>query len=179
MTDSNERVLRIEKKIRADINVLPELYEEFESILKRCAIDPTEIFDLKTSLSEAVANSTEHGYNFNKDNFISITYILREKSVAIIVEDKGVGFVPRKEFKLRDYGENSDFRGNGLFLLNNLNDRLVVRSTPGKGTWVMVEKICNERLNLQNVAGSISEYENIITEETLKFLDSSINVSGH
>lgn len=175
MTGSNERVLRIEKKIRADINVLPGLYEEFEGILKHCGADPAEIFDLKTSLSEAVANSTEHGYNFNKDNFIFITYVLTEKSIAIIVEDKGTGFVPKKEFKLRDYSENSDFRGNGLFLLNNLNDRFVIRSEPGKGTWVMVEKTCNERLNLQNIAGSISEYENIITEETLRFLDSSIN----
>lgn len=108
-------------------------------------LDPTveEISDIKTAVSEAVTNCIVHGY---KDG-IGMVYIhvkiFEGNRISINIKDKGCGIADVKKameplFTTCDTGERA---GLGFSIMDSFMDKLKVRSKPGKGTSVTLEKI--------------------------------------
>ena len=105
--------------------------------------DPTieAISELKTVISEAVTNAIVHGYK-NADGIIHIKATLYEdKTIKIVVKDKGVGISDIKRAMVPLFTTGSDERaGMGFTIMETFSDRLRVSSREGRGTSVYIEK---------------------------------------
>lgn len=106
-------------------------------------LDPTvaEIADVKTAVSEAVTNAIVHAY---PDTFgtVYIEARLCDNGKAVIkVRDTGVGIPDIAKALEPLYTTSSDERaGLGFAVMQSFMDSVRVRSTPGKGTTVTMEK---------------------------------------
>ena len=107
-------------------------------------LNPTleEVADLKTAVSEAVTNCIIHAYE-GKVCKIRLTCRLAEKALWVDVEDQGVGISDIRQameplFTTCETGERA---GLGFSIMGSFMDRLRVRSKPGSGTSVTLEKI--------------------------------------
>ena len=111
--------------------------------------DPTmdELADIKTAVSEAVTNCIVHAYP-NVIGPVTLTAALQEGGVLrIVVADKGCGIddVPRAMQPMFTTG-GEERSGMGFTIMESFMDRLVVRSTPGRGTTVVMRKRLAPRL---------------------------------
>lgn len=111
-------------------------------------LDPTieELNDIKTAVSEAVTNCIVHAYR-NTIGPIYITVGIYEgDKVRIRIRDKGCGIedVHRAMEPLFTTG-GSERAGLGFAVMESFTDKLRVRSTPGKGTTVTMEKVIEKR----------------------------------
>ena len=105
--------------------------------------DPTieAVSELKTIISEAVTNAIVHGYK-NADGIIHIKATLYEdKTIKIVVKDRGVGIPDIKIAMVPLFTTGSDERaGMGFTIMETFSDKLKVSSKEGKGTSVFIEK---------------------------------------
>ncbi|MBQ4118683.1 MAG: anti-sigma F factor [Clostridia bacterium] len=107
-------------------------------------LDPNveEISDIKTAVSEAVTNCIVHGYR----DGIGVVYIhvkiFEGAKVVIIIKDKGcgIGDVKKAMEPLYTTCETGERAGLGFSIMESFMDKLKVRSRPGKGTSVTLEK---------------------------------------
>ncbi len=111
-------------------------------------LDPTleEISDIKTAVSEAVTNCIVHAYpNALGTVYITVT-IYEEGKVQIRIRDKGCGIPDVKKAMEPLFTTGGEERaGLGFAVMESFTDRLKVRSTPGKGTTVTLEKVIQKR----------------------------------
>ena len=106
-------------------------------------LDPTvaQLADIKTAVSEAVTNAVVHAY----PDTIGTVYMemkLTDSGKAIIkIRDRGVGIPDIKKAMEPLYTTSSDERaGLGFAVMQSFTDKVRVRSAPGKGTTVTLEK---------------------------------------
>ena len=112
-------------------------------------LDPTavDIADVKCAVSEAVTNCIVHAYK-HSGGIIFITVSLLEGRVARIeIKDRGCGIADVKEARqpLFTTDAASERSGMGFTVMESFTDKLQVRSTPGKGTVIVMYKILGER----------------------------------
>lgn len=106
-------------------------------------LDPAvdELADLRTAVSEAVTNAIVHAYP-DRLGLITLTVKLYENGrVNLQVKDKGAG-IPDVEKAMEPLfttgGEERS--GLGFSVMESFTDRLRVKSAPGKGTTVTMDK---------------------------------------
>lgn len=93
-------------------------------------LDPTleELGDIRTAVSEAVANCIEHAYP-DKIGIITLRCrILNGKTLDIVVKDKGIGIM------------EPNLGSMGFTMMKSLMTAFSVISEPGKGTTVHMRK---------------------------------------
>lgn len=107
------------------------------------SLDPTveELSDIKTAVSEAVTNAIVHGYR-EKMGKIYITATITDKNIIRIkVRDNGVGIEDIEQARQPLFttlgGERA---GLGFAVMESFMDKVKVRSAPGRGTTVTLEK---------------------------------------
>ena len=107
------------------------------------ALDPTleELNDIKTAVSEAVTNAIVHGYR-EKMGKIYITASITDKNIIRIkVRYRGVGIEDIEQARQPLFttlgGERA---GLGFAVMESFTDKVRVRSAPGRGTTVTLEK---------------------------------------
>ena len=106
-------------------------------------LDPTldELGDVKTAVSEAVTNAIVHAY---PDRIGRVVMKLRRREnqvLEIVVRDWGVGIADVEQARTPLFTTGSEERsGMGFTIMESFMDRLVVRSTPGRGTTVVMRK---------------------------------------
>ena len=109
-----------------------------------CALcDPTveEISDIKTAVSEAVTNAIVHGYKEKQGRIYIDAALFADNTVKIRIRDKGIGIEDVKKAMEPLYTTAGEERsGLGFSVMESFTDKLVVRSTPGKGTVVTLTK---------------------------------------
>lgn len=106
-------------------------------------LDPTveELCDIKTALSEAVTNAVVHGYR----TAIGTVYIQAKRKgdrVILQVRDKGCGIadIPQAMEPLFTTAPDGESAGLGFAVMQQLCDKVKVRSAPGRGTTVVLER---------------------------------------
>ena len=112
-------------------------------------LDPTavDIADVKCAVSEAVTNCIVHAYK-HSGGMIFITVSLLEGRVARIeIKDRGCGIADVKEARqpLFTTDAESERSGMGFTVMESFTDKLQVRSTPGKGTVIVMYKVLGEK----------------------------------
>lgn len=106
-------------------------------------LDPAvdELADLRTAVSEAVTNAIVHAYP-DRLGTITLTAKLYDNGcVWVRVRDKGCGIPDVEQAMEPLYTTGGEERsGLGFSVMQSFTDKLRVRSVPGKGTTVTMEK---------------------------------------
>lgn len=107
-------------------------------------LDPNveELSDIKTAVSEAVTNSIVHGYKERIGTVYIHVKIFEEARISICIRDKGCGIsdIGKAMEPLYTTCETGERAGLGFSIMESFMDKLKVRSKPGKGTSVTLEK---------------------------------------
>ncbi len=120
-----------------------------ESFARSCAacfaaqLDPTleELGDMKTAVSEAVTNAVVHAYPDSIGRILMKLRILEDGTLEITVRDWGCGIPDVAKAMEPLYTTGGEERsGMGFSIMACFTDALRVRSTPGKGTTVVMRK---------------------------------------
>ena len=111
-------------------------------------MDPTldELNDIKTAVSEAVTNAIIHGYP-NKIGKVTMRLTIKEGEILeIVVRDWGVGIPDVDKARQPMYTTGNEERsGMGFTIMESFMDGMTVRSKPGKGTTVILQKVLEAR----------------------------------
>lgn len=109
-------------------------------------LNPTleEVDDVKTAVSEAVTNAVIHGYQ-GEGGIIYLDVEVRGQELSVIIKDTGVGIPNIKQamepmFTTDPDGERS---GMGFSFMEAFMDQVEVKSAPGDGTVVIMNKKIN------------------------------------
>ena len=112
-------------------------------------MDPTmeELGDIKTAVSEAVTNAIVHAYPETVGTVWLRARILDGDTLELTVKDKGRGIPDVKQAMEPLYSTGGDDRsGMGFTIMESFMDRLRVRSAPGKGTTVTMQRRIRKKL---------------------------------
>ncbi len=116
--------------------------------------DPTvnDISDVKTALSEAVTNSIIHAYKEVTGKVYVNMKLTDERVVIIKVKDKGAGIkdIEKAMEPLFTTG-GEEQAGIGFSVMQSFSDSLKVKSTPGKGTTVVITKKLSSKDDIKNI----------------------------
>lgn len=111
-------------------------------------LDPSieEISDIKTAVSEAVTNCIIHGYE-EKIGTIHIECKLYQKTIEIVIMDKGKGIENISQAKEPLFTTKPELErsGMGFTIMESFMDKLRVRSAPGRGTTVTMQRRIRRR----------------------------------
>ena len=107
-------------------------------------MDPTveELSDIRTAVSEAVTNCIVHGYP-NSVGIVTLEAGIRaDNRIVIRIKDKGRGIedIPQAMEPMFTTCQTGERAGLGFAVMESFTDKMKVRSTPGKGTTVTLEK---------------------------------------
>ena len=107
-------------------------------------LDPTveEMSELKTAISEAVTNSIIHGYKDDVSGEVKIEAELNENVATYIITDSGCGIEDVEKAREPLYSGSGDAErsGMGFSIMEAFMDELVVESSPGRGTRIIMKK---------------------------------------
>ena len=106
-------------------------------------MDPTlnELEDIKTAVSEAVTNAIVHAYPEALGTVQVKVRVCGENVLEITVRDHGRGIPDIEKARQPMFTTGGEERsGMGFTIMESFMDRLVVRSTPGRGTTVVMRK---------------------------------------
>lgn len=113
-------------------------------------LDPTmeELGDIRTAVSEAVTNAIVHAYPDTIGRVSMRLRILSGGMLEISVRDWGRGIENVSQAMEPLYSTGGEDRsGMGFTIMGSFMDKLRVRSTPGKGTVVVMQKYISPRLS--------------------------------
>lgn len=106
-------------------------------------LDPAvdELADLRTAVSEAVTNAIVHAYPQQLGTVTLMVKLYENGRIRVVVRDRGQG-IPDVEKAMEPlYTTGGEERsGLGFSVMESFTDRLAVRSLPGKGTTVTMDK---------------------------------------
>ena len=112
-------------------------------------MDPTlnELEDIKTAVSEAVTNVIVHAYPDSIGEVIVKVRICPGQMLEVTVKDHGRGIPDVEKARQPMYTTGGEERsGMGFTIMESFMDRLAIRSTPGRGTTVVMRKKLAPRL---------------------------------
>ena len=112
-------------------------------------LDPTldEVADIKTAVSEAVTNAIVHAYPDRLGRVTMRLRLLEGGVLEVQVKDSGVGIADIEQARTPLFTTGSEERsGMGFTIMESFMDGVRVRSTPGKGTTVTMNKRIAPRL---------------------------------
>lgn len=125
-----------------------------EGFARSCAaafaaqLDPTldELGDIKTAVSEAVTNCIVHAYPDELGKISMRLRILNGNIIEISIKDwgKGIDDIERAMQPLFTTG-GEDRSGMGFTIMGSFMDKLRVRSLPGSGTTVIMQRLIKTR----------------------------------
>ena len=101
-----------------------------------------EISDIKCAVSEAVTNAIVHGYRYAQGEIMLRLRADTDRCIYLEIRDKGCGIenvdaAMKPLYTIDPEGERS---GMGFAVMQTFTDKLSVRSKPGRGTAVSMQK---------------------------------------
>lgn len=111
-------------------------------------LDPTldELGDIKTAVSEAVTNAIVHAYPDSIGRIQVKMKLLESNTLEIVVRDWGRGIDNIEQARQPLFTTGGEERsGMGFTIMESFMDVLRIKSTPGKGTTVVMRKRISQR----------------------------------
>ena len=115
-------------------------------------LDPTmeELGDIKTAVSEAVTNAIVHAYPDSIGRISMRFRIMGRDTLEISVRDWGCGIGDVEQAMEPLYTTGGEERsGMGFTIMGSFVDKLRVRSAPGKGTTVTMQRCIRTRVGVR------------------------------
>lgn len=113
-------------------------------------LDPTmdELGDIRTAVSEAVTNAIVHAYPDSIGKISMRLRILGRDTLEVSVRDWGRGIEDVERAMTPLYTTGGEERsGMGFTIMGSFMDKIRVRSTPGKGTTVTMQRCIRTRVS--------------------------------
>ncbi len=111
--------------------------------------DPTleQLADVKTAVSEAVTNAIVHGYSGGRGTVRLHAALYEDMRLVVEIIDRGCGIEDVEQARQPFFTtlEGEERSGMGFTVMESFMDALSVRSLPGKGTTVRMEKLLGAR----------------------------------
>ena len=111
-------------------------------------LDPTleELGDIKTAVSEAVTNAIVHAYPDSLGRIAMRLRIIKGCTLEISVRDWGKGIADVEQAMTPLFSTGGEERsGMGFTIMGSFMDKLKVRSSPGRGTTVTMQRFISPR----------------------------------
>lgn len=112
-------------------------------------LDPTvdELADIKTAVSEAVTNCIVHAYKNGIGKIYITVKIYEGDRISVAVKDQGCGIedVRRAMEPMFSTCPEGERAGLGFTVMQSFMNKLRVKSRPGFGTTVTMEKLLGKR----------------------------------
>jgi stage II sporulation protein AB (anti-sigma F factor) len=112
-------------------------------------LDPhvDELSDIKTAVSEAVTNCIVHAYRNSYGIIYMHIKIFENNEIYIKIQDKGTGIEDVKKARepLFTTLPSEERSGIGFSVMESFMDKLIVKSTIGKGTIIIMRKKITSR----------------------------------
>ncbi len=115
-------------------------------------LDPTleELGDIKTAVSEAVTNAIVHAYPDSIGRIAMRLRIIKGSTLEISVRDWGKGIADVEQAMTPLFSTGGEERsGMGFTIMGSFMDKLRVRSSPGRGTTVVMQRFISPRQGLR------------------------------
>jgi stage II sporulation protein AB (anti-sigma F factor) len=112
-------------------------------------LDPTleELGDIRTAVSEAVTNAIVHAYPHEIGLIIVKCRILKDRTVDIVVKDRGVGIVNLERARQPMFTTGGSERsGMGFTIMESFMTSCTVKTAEGKGTTVHMRRKLQRKL---------------------------------
>ncbi len=107
-----------------------------------------ELGDIKTIVSEAVTNCIVHAYKNSIGKIYITCTVFEEGLIRISIRDKGCGIENVKKAREPLYTSvGGDRSGLGFTVMESFSDKMRVRSKPGVGTTVTIDKVIKGKGN--------------------------------
>ena len=107
-------------------------------------LNPTmdELIEVKTIISEVVANAIIHGYNGQSEGQVYLRLETLDHELHIEVEDYGVGIQDINQACQPLYTTRQDLErsGMGMTIMDSLSDQMQIESIPEQGTKLVISK---------------------------------------
>ncbi len=111
-------------------------------------LDPTleELGDIKTAVSEAVTNAIVHAYPDSIGRIAMRLRIIKGSTLEISIRDWGTGIADVEQAMTPLFSTGGEERsGMGFTIMGSFMDKLKVRSSPGRGTTVTMQRFISPR----------------------------------
>jgi len=101
-----------------------------------------ELIEIKTMVSEGIANAIIHGYEGIQKQKVYVSVVIDQRIVEIIIEDKGKGIdnIEQAREPLFTTKANLERSGMGLTIIESLSDHFEIHSKVGEGTKLVIQK---------------------------------------
>ena len=110
--------------IPSDISCIKEVISKVIDSVKDRNLDSGAMFDIRLSAEEAIRNAIQHGNKNKKELPVNIKFNVDEKSLELIIEDKGEGYDYRH---IPDPTTDKNILktcGRGVYLIHKLMDEV-------------------------------------------------------
>jgi serine/threonine-protein kinase RsbW len=116
--------VHILEKIPSRVELIPLFIVSFIDKLGTLPFLEEELFNLKLSLGEALANAMKHGNRFDPDKFVDIEIKSETNRLIMKVHDQGQGFDPKEIPDPTSSDALIKNSGRGIFLIRKLMDQV-------------------------------------------------------
>jgi serine/threonine-protein kinase RsbW len=135
---SDAAVVRLSFPAKPDYLLLARL--ALSGVAREAAVDDELLADLKLAVTEACGNSVRHAYPESTGE-VSVSYVVADDSIVMIVEDQGTGISPDESSEPRSVPLEG---GMGMSIIKAIVDDLDVHTgADGRGTVVRMTKRLN------------------------------------
>lgn len=135
-----EKILNISvNSLISNVAVIRVAISAFISDIEGITID--DIMDVKTSISEAITNSIEHGYD-EKEGIVEVMCKIKEEEITAVVKDYGKGIEDIQLAITPAYTSKPELEhaGLGFTIMESFMDSLQIDSQAGYGTSITLKK---------------------------------------
>jgi anti-sigma regulatory factor (Ser/Thr protein kinase) len=105
---------------------------------RRHGVSETDLHDLLTAVGEALANAFEHSQA--KEKIEAACWLVGDDQLVATIVDAGIGMSGPPDPARAPALEPNAERGRGLAIMLRCADHVAIRSTPGKGTAVVLTR---------------------------------------
>lgn len=125
-----------EFKTCANGKCLKDIKKFSHQFISEYTCDEGKIFEFLICVDELFCNSIIHGYE-GLDGKVKIKFLKNQNYLAVNIEDFGKGMpkpYKRKTIKNSELGDS----GRGLLIVNNIADKVTIKSSDNKGTNITI-----------------------------------------
>lgn len=111
-------------EVQSTFDVLEDLIDRAQAFFGAHVGDEDLLYRIVLLASEAATNAIEHGNQLDPSLKVQIWFAIRDGQAAVVVEDEGGGFNPKRVADPLAADHLLDDSGRGVFLMNELADHV-------------------------------------------------------